>query len=437
MAKSRHEFRDPVHAFIYVDGDERRIIDSKPVQRLRHIHQLAMTYLVYPGATHRRFEHSLGVMELAGRVFDVITNQENIHPDLRESFSYYLPDDRQRLYWRTVVRIAALCHDVGHLPFSHAAEHDLLPHGQTHEKLTVQLILSEEMKRLWSGVKPPISPEDVAQVAVGPEHYEEPLSEWHNLLSDIITGDALGVDRMDYLLRDSLHAGVAYGRFDHYRLIDTIRVLPSPGGGSLEPQLGVTEGGLHAAEALLLARYFMYSQVYFHPIRRIYDVHLKDFLVKWLEDKGGAFPTDPSHFLAITDAEVLAAINYHASHPGSGGHDPAQRILGRGHFKVLWSWNPDDVELNPDAGDVIYRAVGERFGLEVVRRDRHMPKEPDIDFPVLQRDRQTVVSAKTLSKVLQQLPSTPFDYVFVDRDHWDDANAWLMRSKNEILESTP
>lgn len=83
MVKLVHEFRDPVHSFIHVDGDERRVIDSAPVQRLRHIHQLAMTHLVYPGATHRRFEHSLGVMELAGQVFDVVTDPDRLSEELR------------------------------------------------------------------------------------------------------------------------------------------------------------------------------------------------------------------------------------------------------------------------------------------------------------------------------------------------------------------
>ncbi|TEB10432.1 hypothetical protein Pmgp_02341 [Pelotomaculum propionicicum] len=79
MTKIYHEIRDPVHVFIKLDNDERKVLNSFPFQRLRHIHQLAMSYLVYPGATHKRFEHSLGVMELAGRVFDIVTQEVNIH----------------------------------------------------------------------------------------------------------------------------------------------------------------------------------------------------------------------------------------------------------------------------------------------------------------------------------------------------------------------
>lgn len=79
MAKYFHEIRDPIHVFIRLDSDERKVLDSRPFQRLRYIHQLGLTYLIYPGATHRRFEHSLGVMELAGRVYDIVTEPDNIN----------------------------------------------------------------------------------------------------------------------------------------------------------------------------------------------------------------------------------------------------------------------------------------------------------------------------------------------------------------------
>ena len=114
MAKHIHEIRDPIHVFIRMDSFERKVLDSRPFQRLRHIHQLALSYLVYPGATHRRFEHSLGVMELASRVFDVLTAEPNRHHLIRNLF----PGGDQIRYWRRVIRMAALCHDIGHLPFS-------------------------------------------------------------------------------------------------------------------------------------------------------------------------------------------------------------------------------------------------------------------------------------------------------------------------------
>jgi HD superfamily phosphohydrolase len=134
MGKTLHEFRDPVHTFVIVNSNERKIVDSRPFQRLRHIHQLALTWLVYPGATHKRFEHCLGVMELAGRVFDVLTRAENRRASgrLSDVFITADPHDFSHQHWRRVVRLGARCHDLGHIPFSHGAE-SLLPAGSHHE----------------------------------------------------------------------------------------------------------------------------------------------------------------------------------------------------------------------------------------------------------------------------------------------------------------
>jgi len=349
MPKTFHEIRDPIHVFIKLDSHERRVLDSRPFQRLRSIHQLALTYLVYPGASHKRFEHSLGVMELASRVFDVITAQENIDEPVRR----HLPEISKRddlPYWRKVLRMAALCHDIGHLPFSHAAEKELLPDGWDHERMTRELVLCKEMKEIWESLIPPLNPEHIVKLALGPKKASDlEFSDWETILSEIIIGDAFGVDRMDYLLRDSYHTGVAYGKFDHYRLIDTLRILPFPPSGayeeqSAEPTLGVDAGGLHSAEALLLARYFMFTQVYFHPIRRIYDIHLKDFLKDWLPD--GRFSTDVDHHLSLTDNEVISALRIAASDSEKQGHKHASRIINRKHFKELYERNPEDVAIN-------------------------------------------------------------------------------------------
>ena len=144
MAKNIHEVRDPIHVFVRLDSHERKVLNSRPFQRLRHIHQLGMTHLLYPGATHRRFEHSLGVMELAGRVFDVVTRPDKVTDEI-ENLLPQISDLKALGYWRVVLRVAALCHDLGHLPFSHVAERDLLPEGWDHEKLTREIICDKEM----------------------------------------------------------------------------------------------------------------------------------------------------------------------------------------------------------------------------------------------------------------------------------------------------
>ena len=256
-SKVFHEIRDPVPDFITVDTPERTILDSPPVQRLRHIHQLALEYLVYPGASHKRFEHALGVMELAGRVYDVITRNDLVTDSVRNSLPE-LSNESQRGYWRRVLRMAALCHDIGHLPFSHAAEEELLPENTTHEHITAALIQSEDMKQIWQSVIPPLTVDHILNFQSGKDTCRMSLSLLgKNCYLRSLSEMRFGVDRMDYLLRDSLHVGVQYGRFDHSRLIDSLRILPttdySEDSDSIPPvTLGLELGGIQSAEALLL-----------------------------------------------------------------------------------------------------------------------------------------------------------------------------------------
>ncbi|MGH9745812.1 MAG: HD domain-containing protein [Candidatus Acidiferrales bacterium] len=429
MDKNTHEVRDPIHVFIRYDSAERVVIDSAAVQRLRHIHQLAMSYLVYPGATHRRFEHSLGVMELSGHVFDIVTRQENVSDNIREQLPQLTKPDELR-YWRRVLRMAALCHDVGHLPFSHAAEKELLPEGHGHEQLSREIILGADMRGIWDSMTPPLRAEDIAKIALGPKEAKGvKFSVWETILSEIIVGDAFGVDRMDYLIRDSHHSGVLYGRFDHHRLIDTLRILSTPDSG--EPALGVEQGGVQSAEAMLWARYFMYSQVYFHQVRRIYDIHLKDFLVSWLD--GGKFSTDIRQHLQMTDNEVMAALLKESRNPGSKASDPARRIVSHDHFRLLYERHPSDVAQNRDAGKLIFEAVADKFGEKNIRRDSYTQRSGVFDFPVQRKDDRTV-SSLLVSGTLGKMPVVAVDYIYIVREKRDEAHKWLESNRRSILE---
>lgn len=268
--KTRHEVRDPIHGFIEFNQLERHLSNSRPFQRLRNIHQLAMTYEVYPGATHKRFEHSLGVMELAGRIYDRVV--QTLNAKARDFVLQNLEGGGQD-YWRKVVRVSALLHDIGHLPFSHAAETDLLPDGWDHERITAAMIRNSDIAAILTSTTPPITIEDVIDLAWQPRkrqtHEPTKLPDlWKTLLSEIITGDTFGADRIDYLLRDSHHVGVAYGKFDPDRLISGLCIAVDE---TDSPILALDIGAIHAAEALLLARYFMYTQVYMHDVRRVYD----------------------------------------------------------------------------------------------------------------------------------------------------------------------
>ena len=290
------EIRDPIHGFIELDDWERDIVNHPVFQRLRRIRQLGLTDMVYPGATHSRFEHSLGVMHVATRMFDAIVNRRKDF--LKATFDY---DDTGIERDRRVLRLAALLHDVGHAPFSHSGE-DLMPEDNEgrrfkHEDYSAAIVV-QLMKDVIEdhpiNKNLDIMAQDVADfIKDKPSDFSEERPSagrrlfWKNLVSG-----QLDADRADYLLRDSRHIGVAYGHYDLERLLTTLTVFESPDIGS--PGLAVEEGGLHAAEGLIIARYMMFTQVYFHRTRRAYDCHISQAMRSLMEDSSGVFPTPVS-----------------------------------------------------------------------------------------------------------------------------------------------
>jgi HD superfamily phosphohydrolase len=276
-------FRDPIHGFIHADSLERALIDSRPVQRLRSIRQLGFTSLVFPGAEHTRFSHVLGAMDMAGRVYDALANR---NPDLL--------DNRPNSHDRRLVRVAALLHDIGHAPFSHSAE-GLFEDDLDHEDMTQRLLRTEELEALFERWGEGLEPPQVARLLESPDTARE------RLLAQIISSE-LDVDKMDYLLRDSLFCGVRYGNFDLARLLDTMLPLEDPETG--EWGLGVAEGGVHALEALVMARYYMFTQVYFNRVGKALELHFNE----WLKEVGQRWPADPEAFLALDDVSTLTAM---------------------------------------------------------------------------------------------------------------------------------
>ena len=273
--------RDPVHGFVRADPLEAALLNSRAVQRLRNIKQLGMTYLVFPGAEHSRFSHALGAMHLAGRVYDTLASREGS------------PLDRHpRAPARRLVRVAGLLHDIGHAPFSHSAE-ELFDAPIDHEEMTRRLLEHPEIEEIFEARADGLRPRDVSRLLAGGETAEE------RLLAQIVSGE-LDCDKMDYLLRDSLFCGVAYGSYDLERLLDTIHPLRDPQTG--EWGVGVDEGGVHALEALVMARYYMFTQVYFNVTGKALELHLN----AWLRDEGLRWPSDPDAFLAVDDVATLS-----------------------------------------------------------------------------------------------------------------------------------
>ena len=436
MAKTRHEVRDGIHGFIEFNNLEKSLIDSTPFQRLRNIHQLAMTYQVYPGATHKRFEHSLGVMEIATRIFDRIfegTSEKRLESQVRDRIADEL-EPNVKGYWRSVLRIAALLHDVGHLPFSHAAEAELLPAGWDHERLTAEIIRHSEIAAILKEAKPPIVPEDVIDLvySVKDRSKHEPnfqLTPWKTLLNEIITGNTFGADRIDYLLRDSWHAGVAYGRFDPDRLVDGLRLIIDPESNDIT--LGLDNGGIHAAEALLLARYFMYTQVYFHDVRRVYDQHLQDFLVAWLP--GGKFPTAWDELIKISDNEVLVAMSHACADASDPLHELAARVMKRQHFRTVNSLVTSNKIKRPTIFQDVLAFAHDSWGKDKVRSSAYGPKSESNDFLVLNDD-GSVESSLLASGVIANLPPIEIGLIFVHPDHKQEAKAKIDAHLKKLLQ---
>lgn len=351
-------------------------------------------------------------MEVAGRIYDQLFKrrfpdevQRRIADELQE----------QRIdYWRRVVRIAGLLHDVGHLPFSHAAEKALLPDGWDHERLTAEMIKNSEIAGILKDERPSIEPEDVIDVAWDAKERAKAdpafaLSPWKTLLNEIVCGDTFGADRVDYLLRDSLHAGVVYGRFDPDRLISGLTVLIDPKDGEIA--IGLDLGAIHAAEALLLARYFMYTQVYFHDVRRAYDLHLKEFLQGWL--LGGKFSADWRNLLQVTDHEVLAAVRIAASNAKNELHEQAARVLARRHFRTVYELVSTHKKKRPTILEELIQAAQSEFGDRNIRSDYYGPKSELNDF-LVQTDDGGIESSLQVSGVIANLPPVEIGFVFAE-----------------------
>jgi HD superfamily phosphohydrolase len=176
----------------------------------------------------------------------------------------------------------------------------------------------------------------------------------------------------------------------------------------------------------------MYSQVYFHPIRRIYDIHLKDFLSADLP--GGKFQTDLESHLRMTDNEVNSRILAAASSASVAGHAAARRIADHDHFKVLYQRHPEDVKVNPEAGQAVFQGAKAEFGEENVRHDKYTQKREASVFPVLLRDGR-IASSEKLSEVLQHLPVVAVDYVFIRADLLKDATHWLTANRDQLIQA--
>jgi len=225
--------RDPLWDNIQLDQAAMAVLDTPPMQRLRYVRQLGHAFLVYPGATHTRFEHALGACHLAGRALGILGQRGEL-----EAVS-----ERHQL----AIRLAALLHDIGHYPFSHGLEEAGFP---SHEALGVQRLRQGELGAALDriGGEPLIA--EIGALIQGRST---------NPLQGLISG-TLDLDKIDYLSRDSRACGVPYGTLDVDRLLSALTLVELDG----RLEVGILEKGVSALESLLFAKYQMYRNVYWH-----------------------------------------------------------------------------------------------------------------------------------------------------------------------------
>ncbi|MBQ6160349.1 MAG: HD domain-containing protein [Oscillospiraceae bacterium] len=335
-------FRDPIHGLIPVYEWELALIDTEAFQRLRRIHQLSMTYYVYHGAEHTRFGHSIGAMHIAGRIMDHLRGYEPLHSLSEEMF----------FEKRALVRMVALLHDLGHGCFSHVGEGaSIYPQIEDpatggfdsgHEVYTRKIIkekLSDTIEKYWPQY------DMVNQIL---KVHSQGSYDSFRFFDDIISGQ-LDCDKMDYLLRDSHYCGVQYGVYDLDKLIHSLRIAKIAGNNVL----AISQNGIQAVEGFVLARYWMFIQVYFHKDRRLFDYYLTGFIKQYLlleQSKTGQYPIDVNDYIALDDGIILGKIQYYAGKKDAEDTRQisyyAKKLYYRMHHKV--AFDPPYVHLNPE-----------------------------------------------------------------------------------------
>jgi HD superfamily phosphohydrolase len=353
--------RDPLWNNIRVDPTAERLLDTPAVQRLRYVRQLGLAHLVYPGATHSRFEHALGAYHLARRTLARLNETGALEG---------IASDECPL-----VSAAALLHDVGHYPFSHALEEIGVPH---HEEVSRPLVTAGEVADVLRAEVAADAPERVYALICGTSA---------SPLQGLISG-SLDLDKMDYLKRDAHMCGVPYGEIDEDRLMHALVVLDDPSSG--RRGIGVRAKGLSALESLLFAKYQMYRNVYWHHAVRSATAMYKRMVERALEL--GA--VDPVALGRFTDEGLLSALEAGPDHEVRALLDAlrARRLFKRAFEAPAAAlpmesleWIADDRERTRRAEHAIARKLG--LSADDVLLD--FPAKTQmlgLDLPVLGRD---------------------------------------------------
>jgi uncharacterized protein len=334
--------RDPLWNNIRLDELALRLVDTPPMQRLRWVRQLGLAFFVYPGATHSRFEHALGTYHLARRALNLLEERGE---------TAALGRDECQL-----IRAAALLHDVGHYPFSHALEEIGALH---HEEVARPLVLEGPVAEVLRASLGTAAPARIMELVRG---------ESDSPLQRLISG-SLDLDKLDYLRRDAVMCGVSYGDIDVDRLLNSLVLVAAPESG--RPTIGIAEKGLSALESLLFAKYQMYRNVYWHHAVRSATAMYKRLV---------------EHALTVgaLDARTLASFTDEGLLHDLGTRAPSE-LLARLRERRLYkrAFECPAAELPPDGGEWIAddRALVVAVENRLARECRLQPGELLLDYP--------------------------------------------------------
>jgi len=348
--------RYPLWNNIPLDDLAMRLVDTSAFQRLRYVRQLGLAFLVYPGATHTRFEHALGTHHLARRALALLDERGTLRGIPREACD--------------LVRVAALLHDIGHYPFSHALEEIGAMH---HEEVARPLITEGPVADVLRGSLGESTPEDVMQLIRGTS--SSPLQR-------LISG-SLDLDKLDYLRRDAFMCGVPYGEIDVDRLMNSLTVVQVDG----RSEIGLVEKGLSALESLLFARYQMYRNVYWHHAVRSATAMYK----RLVEDAVHAGSLDARTLAAFTDEGLLHDLAGRAPTPLLGAlrerrlYKRALQCPAADLPADAAEWIADDPPLTRAVEDALARELGLNPG-ELLLDYPAKTQMLGLDMPVQQRN---------------------------------------------------
>lgn len=271
MKKTHLDIIDPIHNFIRANDLELKIIDTSIFQRLRRIRQLTGAHLVYPGAQHTRFEHSLGVMHISSMACHALQEK-----------NFLTEDDTSQ------IRLAGLLHDVGHGPFSHLFEEVLQKKKISHEQIGKKIILDSEIGDIIS--KSNFDKKNITDLAFGQS--KKPF------MNEIISG-ILSADMMDYLLRDGYFTGAEHAKIDHNRITQSLEVH--------KKKLALERSSLYSFESMMHSRYQMFKAVYFHKTVRSAEVMLLE-AIEMADDEFEFSNLTPEQYVKHTDDSVLSEL---------------------------------------------------------------------------------------------------------------------------------